>query len=266
LSDGENFPYAEQSGEPHPLYGFEEFTIDDTVESLQRRGASVYAVNFATAGDRSFARIARENGGLVYDAGDPEELLDVYSDIRNRTLREYRIGYRPGTSPAEERYVRVVADTRDGTARSTRTYFAGTLFGLPTDRITLLTFLPLLIALVLAALLTLVRIKNNRTEPNIEVINARGRATQVQNITSPKTVIGGNEAADVTIVGAPDIRDSHATIEYDEKKNTYTVVSTEPIQVNNQPTKRRKLSPGDVVQLPGATVVFDAPDADDTKE
>ncbi|MFP4376818.1 MAG: FHA domain-containing protein [Spirochaetales bacterium] len=264
LSDGENFPYAEHSGEPHPEYGFEEFTIDDTVEALQRRGSSVYAVNFATAGDRSFARIARENGGLVYDASDPGELLDVYSDIRDRTLREYRIGYRAGTSPAEQRYVQVVVNTRDGSARSTRTYFAGTLFGLPTDRISVLTFLPLLLALLIAALLTLVRIKNNRTEPNIEVINARGRATQIQNITSPKTVIGGSEAADVTIVGAPDVRDSHATIEYDRKNNTYTVVSTEPIQVNNQPTKRRKLSPGDVVQLPGATVVFDAPDTDES--
>ncbi|MFP4408119.1 MAG: FHA domain-containing protein [Spirochaetaceae bacterium] len=55
------------------------------------------------------------------------------------------------------------------------------------------------------------------------------------------------------------MREQHATILYDDKKGTYTVVSDTPIKVNNRKTTNRELTPGDVVQLPGATIVFDEP-------
>lgn len=261
LSDGENFPYAVHSGEPHPEFGEQPFPIDRTVETLQRQGASAYVINFATRGDADFLRIATENGGLVFDAADQQALQDVYTEIRERTLTEYRLTYRASMAPTEQRYVRVRVGTRPA-ARATRQYYAGTLFGLPDEQIGPGLLLPFGIALLLAAALMLFRFRNNRTGANVEVLNARGKATQVIDLTSPKTVIGGSADADVTIANAPDIRDSHATIERDERTGTYTIVSDNPVTVNNKPTKRRKLTPGDVVQLPGATVVFDDPESD----
>ena len=259
LSDGENFPYAVHSGEPHPEFGDQPFPLNETVETLQRQGASAYAINFATRGDQDFLRIANENGGLVFDAADQEGLQQVYTEIRERTLTEYRITYRASMSPAEQRYVRVRVGTRPA-ARATRQYYAGTLFGLPDGQIGFGLLLPFGISLLLAALLMLLRFRNNRTGASVEVLNARGRATQVIDLTSPKTIIGGSADADVTIANAPDVRDSHATIERDERTGAYTIVSDNPVTVNNKPTKRRKLTPGDVVQLPGATVVFDEPE------
>jgi len=263
LSDGENYPYAVHSGEPHPVYGEQPFSVEQTVDTLQRQGSSAYAINFATAGDAGLRRIAEENGGLVFDAGDRGTLQQVYADIRERTLREYRISYRASTSPTEQRFVRVRVGTRPA-VRATRRYYAGTLFGLPDESIGWLTLLPLLVALLLGAALAMLRFRNNRTGASVEVLNARGRATQVIDLTSPQTVIGGSVDADVTIAGSPDIRDSHATIVRNERSGAYTIVSDHAVMVNNRPTKKRTLTAGDVVQLPGATVVFDNPENPDS--
>ena len=76
-------------------------------------------------------------------------------------------------------------------------------------------------------------------------------------LTTAKTVIGGSPKADLTIVGAPQIREQHATILFDPKKKSYTVVGTGDILVNNQPVKTRTLESGDVIDVGGATIVFD---------
>jgi Mg-chelatase subunit ChlD len=265
LSDGENYPFAVHSGESHPEFGEEPYPIDQTVETLQRQGASAYVINFATLGDQEFLRIATQNGGLVFNADDRQALQDVYGEIRERTLTEYRITYRASMAPTEQRYVRVRVGTRPA-ARATRQYYAGTLFGLPGEEIGPILLLPVGIALLLAAVLMLLRFRNTRTGASVEVLNARGRATQVIDLSSPRTIIGGSADADVTIANAPDIRDSHAAIERDERTGAYTIVSEIPVTVNNKETRRRKLSPGDVVQLPGATVIFDEPEDDAHKD
>ena len=95
---------------------------------------------------------------------------------------------------------------------------------------------------------------------NLEVLQTRvGRpVTRVLPLTSSKTVIGGSAKADLTIVGAPQLKEEHATILYDPKDKSYTVVgSGGDITVNNQQVKTRKLEPGDVIDIGGATIVFD---------
>ncbi|TVQ25635.1 MAG: VWA domain-containing protein [Spirochaetaceae bacterium] len=260
LSDGEDYPFARYSGRPHPIHGDELVGVRQTVDALQRTGSGAFGINFATVGDPAFTQIVTENGGLVYDADDEAALAAVYLDIRERVLSEYRVSYRAGIRPTDERSVRALVRTRDGDARSTRRYFAGTIFGLPGESLGAGLLIPFAIALLLAAGLTLLRFRNRRTTANVEVLNARGRATQVIDLTSPQTVIGSSDAADVTIAGNPDMKDRHATIVFDQTTHQYTVVSDQPISVNNQLTTRRRLTPGDVVQLPGATVVFDAPE------
>ena len=60
------------------------------------------------------------------------------------------------------------------------------------------------------------------------------------------------------------MKQEHATILYDPKDKSYTVVGPGEITVNNQPVKTRKLEPGDVIDVGGATIVFD--DSKDKKE
>lgn len=88
--------------------------------------------------------------------------------------------------------------------------------------------------------------------------------TRVLPLSSSKTVIGGSRSADLTIAGAPQVKQEHATILYDPKDKSYTVVGSGEITVNNQPVKTRKLEPGDVIDVGGATIVFD--DSKDKKE
>ncbi len=88
--------------------------------------------------------------------------------------------------------------------------------------------------------------------------------TRVLPLSATKTVIGGSASADLTIVGAPQVRQEHATILFDPKDKSYTVVGSGDITVNNQPVKTRKLEPGDVIDVGGATIVFD--DSKDKKQ
>jgi Ca-activated chloride channel family protein len=88
--------------------------------------------------------------------------------------------------------------------------------------------------------------------------------TRVLPLGSAKTVIGGSSKADLTIVGAPQVKEEHATILFDPKDKSYTVVGSGDITVNNQPVKTRKLQPGDVIDVGGATIVFD--DSKDSKK
>ncbi|MDA3948960.1 MAG: VWA domain-containing protein [Spirochaeta sp.] len=261
LSDGENYPFAEHAERPHPVYGTESFTSDEAIAAVRRHGVGVFGTDFTGGGDPALAEIAADGGGTVYAAGDGGRLGRVYADIRDRILAEYRVRYRAGISPTEYRRVKIAVVNADGGAgpETERQYFAGTLFGLPREDYGVLFVLPFVGALLLAALLAQLRFRNTRGKANVEVLSPTGGATQVLDLTGEKTVIGAAADADVTIAGSPDMRDNHATIVHDEKRGTYTVVATEAITVNNRSTTKRDLRPGDVIELPGATVVFDVP-------
>lgn len=260
LTDGENYPYLVHTGQPHPVHGEELVRAEDTMEHLQRNAVGAFGISFAGGTDPMLQEIAVTSGGLVYTAADSDELGAVYSDIRERILQEYRVRYRAAITPTEKRYLRVVVELPEGNAEQERSYFAGTLFGLPREDFGPLFGIPVLVALLLAAALARLRFLNRRTSANVEILDLRGRSTQVLNLTGQQTVIGASEAADITLAHSPDMQDRHATILFDEKKGSYTVVSVQPVEVNNQLTTRRNLEPGDVVQLPGATVVFDRPE------
>ena len=262
LSDGENYPYAIHSGEPHPIHGATTVDPSAAIIALRREGVGAFGISFAGGGDPALTNIADAAGGLVFDARDGAELETVYDDIRSRILQEYRLRYRAGIAPAEERVLRVELAGDRGAIRAERAYFAGTIFGLPRDDFGPPMFIPLVTALLVAVILSVLRFQNRRRSPTVEVLSPRGGATQVVDITGGRTVIGASADADLTVAGSADMQDRHATIVKDEARNTYTIESTQPITVNNRQTTKRTLSPGDVIQLPGATVVFDLPDSE----
>ncbi len=266
LTDGENYPFTVYSGQPHPEYGEEVVTAGEMLDQLQRSAVGVFGISFAGGTDPMLQEIAGTGGGLVYDAADGHELGVIYSDIRERILQEYRVRYRATITPTEQRYLRVVMESPLGRAQQERSYYAGTLFGLPREDFGPLFGIPFLVAALLAAALARLRFLNRRGSANVEILDPRGRSTQVLNLTGQQTVIGASAEADITLSHSPDMQDRHATIVFDEKKGSYTVVSVQPVAVNNQPTTRRNLEPGDVIQLPGVTVVFDRPEQSDASE
>jgi Ca-activated chloride channel homolog len=263
LSDGENFPFFAHAGRPHPLYGTHLFIPAEPVTACQEEGISIYGINFGTGGemDRNLRAIARETGGTVYEAANEEQLAGVYQAIHRQVAGEYLLSYRATMSPAEKKYLRVTVADQGEEISATRFYFSSVVFGLPLQRLTAVLILPFVLAFLLLWLLTLLKLERRPGPASLEVLQTRvGRpVTRLIPLGTAKTVIGGSARADLTIVGAPQLKEEHATILFDPKDKSYTVVGSGDITVNNQPVKTRKLQPGDVIDAGGATIVFDDP-------
>jgi Ca-activated chloride channel family protein len=247
LSDGENYPYFEHSGKPHPEFGEKIYRYTEPIRACQEAGISVYAVNFAAQRDPNLEAIAVETGGTVFDARNQEELARVYQRIHQQVAGEYLIGYRATMAPAEKKYVRVQVRENGQSQQATRFYFSSTVFGLPLERLSALLVIPFVLAFVLLWLISLLKFEKKRGPATLEVLKTRvGRAqTRVMPLGTAKTVIGGSRNADLT------------TVIYDSKKKAYTVVGSGDLTVNNRPVKTKVLEPGDVIDVGGATIVFD---------
>ncbi len=261
LSDGENYPYYTHSGKPHPIYGTHVFQYTDPIVSSQEEGVTVYGINFGVGEvmDKNLRTISLETGGKLFQAARGEDLTGVYAAIHRQVAAEYMLGYRATTTPAERKYVRVSVSDPSGASTASRFYFSSVVFGLPLATLSPLLVIPFVLAFLLAWLLTRVKLERRPGPPRLEVIQTRiGHSmTRVLPLSGSKTVIGGSRSADLTIAGAPQVKEEHATILYDPKDKSYTVVGSGEITVNNQPVKTRKLEPGDVIDVGGATIVFD---------
>jgi Ca-activated chloride channel family protein len=161
--------------------------------------------------------------------------------------------------PAERKYVRVRAAQAGGQAEATRFYFSTTVFGLPLQHLSWWLLLPFVLAGLGVWLATRLRLESRPGPARLQVLHTRvgSASTRVLPLGSAKTVIGGSAKADITIVGAPGVQGEHATVLYDPKTRSYTVVGQGDITVNNRPVKSRRLQAGDVLDVGGATIVFD---------
>ncbi len=268
LSDGEDFPYFSHTGKPNPEYGNQLSSYTDPIVSSQEEGVTIYGINFGVGEvmDKNLRSISRETGGKVFDAARGEDLTGVYEAIHRQVAGEYLIGYRATTAPAEKKYLKVSVTGNGGESAATRFYFSSVVFGLPLANLSVALVVPFILGFILLWLLTLLKLERRPGPANLEVLQTRvGRPmTRVLPLGSAKTVIGGSAKADLTIVGAPQVKEEHATILFDPKDKSYTVVGSGDITVNNQPVKTRKLQPGDVIDVGGATIVFD--DTQDSKK
>ena len=259
LSDGENYPYLEHSGNPHPEFGERVYRYSEPIRACQEAGISVYAVNFAEQKDPNLEAIAVETGGTVFDARSQEQLARVYRRIHEQVSGEYLIGYRATMAPAVRKHVRIEVRENGQARQATRFYFSSTAFGLPLKRIGLLLIVPFAAAVLLLWLISLLKFEKKKGPASLEVLKTRvGRAqTRVMPLGTAKTVIGGGSNADLTIAGNPALKEQHATVIFDSKRKAYTVVGSGELTVNNRPVKTKVLEPGDVIDVGGATIVFD---------
>ncbi len=264
LSDGRNQPYYANTKKEHSIFGKKIFKYNEPRRYCQEEGISVFAINFGprkAKKDRGLHKIAMQTGGAVFDAHNQKELSEIYSKIVNQILNEYLITYPATMEPAVRKYVRVDCTTGDDKNSATRFYFSSTVFGLPLDGLSPLLLIPLLLAIAALWLLLRIDFEKRKSNPSIEVLSpgTAKASTQLFTLGTGKTVIGGDTNADVTLSGGVTrIREKHATILFDEKKKKYTIIGDGSFDVNNKPvTKMRDLEAGDVINVGGATIVFD---------
>ncbi len=259
LSDGENYPYLQGSGKPHPEFGEREYTADFTAAELEKAGISLFSIRFGQDIEENLTWLSDQSGGRVFDTLKQDELANIYLDIRNQILREYKISYRATMTPSEKRTVRISYKGDAGTFSTERSYFAGTLIGMPAPVHPVLLLLPFLLAIAGLIVLSRLGFTNKQKSANLEVLEG-SRFSKTIAISQNKTVIGSADSDDITLVDAQSARPSHATIIYDPDDNSYSVESEDPVKVNNQKTTKRKLDPGDVINVGGSMVVFDTPE------
>lgn len=269
LSDGRNQPYYRYTRKEHKRFGNKTFKYNEPIKYCQEEGISVFAIYFGRKGekkDKNLYKIAVQTGGAVFDAHSQKELSEVYSIIVNQILNEYLITYPATMDPADKKYVKVSCQTDKGENSATRFYFSSTVFGIPIDGFTPLLLIPLIFALLLLWLLSKIDFQKKKSDPSLEVLNrgAVQASTKLFSLGSGKTVIGGDPNADMTIVGGvTKVKDQHATIMFDDKQKKYTIVSEGDLTINNKTVKKtRVLEAGDVINVGGATIVFDDGEVD----
>ncbi len=263
LTDGVNQPYYRLTGKVHDIFGKKTFTYKEPVMLCNEEGISVFPVYFGPRGgmkDRHLDEIAKETGGMVFSAHNKGELADVYTKIKRQILNEYLVSYPASMFPANRKTVRMVYGKGRNKVSSERYYFSGSVFGLPVDEIAWWLVLPLLLGLALFAGLISLKYENKNKGAYLELLE-RGVArvsTRMFSINSVRTVIGGTDNADMTIVGNnKNLKNSQATIVFDKKSNRFTLISKGTTKVNNRKISSKVLEPGDVIDVCGTTVIFD---------
>lgn len=254
LSDGENYPFSEIRGAESPQFGSDLYSTEDMISQLKKNSVTLYGINFGTDRDPSLEKAVIATGGYLFEAYSEEELTEVYGEIRERVLNEYYVEYSTDTVYSEKKYVRAElagASEPSGTVF----YYSGNIFGKPSER-----FSPVFLAALPAAFLLILFLAfRKQSDPadkaGLEVTDFSG-ATRMFDLDSGKTVIGGSDSDDVTVVSGSDGVKSNATIVFDEKQSRYTVVADSGVMVNNNPVKTRVLEAGDVININGATIVF----------
>ncbi len=256
LSDGENFPYT-LSGNPHPLYGNQEFNPQDALKTLLDEGISLYAVHIGEKQDKPLDDIAKRSGGRSFTADDRGNLMNIYLTIRDEIQQEYRLRFRPPYRGAEIHTMELKIANQSSSAD----YYVPHFLGKYSDPPGWLVLIPLVIAAGLIALSFLYVWEKPAKEAEINLLAAGKNfspRTRV-NLTKNVTVIGAGRNADMTIAGNPAMRESHASIVFDKASGNYTVSADTEFRVNNRLKKSHTLKSGDVLDFEGTTVVFDKP-------
>lgn len=254
LSDGEVF---KRPNNPHYTNRVE---MKGAIEAAQSEGISVFTIGLIETKNKSLESIAENTGGRYFPAHQPGELENLYSLIRNQILNEYLITYEAGMDHEEKRRVKVVFTKGGKKQGAERDYYAGTMFGKPQEKLLLWMFAAIPAGLLLLWLLSLLKFKNKKKVPSLDVLTVNGKKTSVKPLTiiedKKAITIGGNMDNDLTIKGDEDIALTEAKI--DQNNGIFTISSMdEPITVNNKKVTKKVLRSGDLIKVGNTTIVFD---------
>lgn len=262
LSDGVNNPAFDHTKELNPQFGKKYVPFSQPLEHLQLEGISLYVIYFGARSDkkdRHLKTIARESGGVTFDAHNRDELRKVYFNIMNQIQKEVVLQYPATMEPADRKFVKVTYDKSGRQDSVTRYYLSSTVFGKPGETFTPFMIIAFLLACILLWLVSRIKFERQRQQPSIEILNTgAGKAlTRVVTLGGGETVIGSSPSADFTIAGLPDVQENHATIVFDDTSKRYALKGSGKLLVNNQVVTTKILEPGDVINIDGMTMVFD---------
>ncbi len=252
LSDGENFSLYNRTGKLNSVWGSTTAVPNDLIRLFHNAGISLDGINISDNRDAELQRICMQTGGSFYDVRSTNEIENVYTEIRNRILKEYRITV---AAPPFKNTSAKISVEYNGNSDS-RTVLTPALFGTSSGQHLLIILIMLFCGTGGLAALYLIPYEKAVGEAQIQSIGTGGKTV----LSGEATIIGADKDADYTIAGNPGVDAHHATILNDTKTGTYTLVSEKPVHVNNRKLKNKKLAPGDVIRIEGSTIIFDMPE------
>ncbi|MBN1698123.1 MAG: VWA domain-containing protein [Spirochaetales bacterium] len=254
LSDGENYQLKDNPNYP------ERAGLEGAIEAAQKEGISVFTIGLIHTANRDLTHIAENTGGRYFPAYKPEELENLYSLIRNQILNEYLMIYEAGMIPADKKLVKVEYERGGRKSEGERYYFSETIFGKPQERLDYFMFLAVLAAFLLLFIFSLMKFKNRKKKPNLEVLTTKGSKTLPQKLTiaqdQKEITIGTGMEDDITLAMDDKAALTEVTIKNDH--GIFTLASDDiPVTVNNKKVKKKVLRSGDLIKVGETTIVFD---------
>ena len=259
LTDGENYTYAENKKEPHPLYGNNLVNPGELQESLLKSGITLYTIYYARQPDAELSSLTERTGGKGFDAFSEEDLTDAYLEIHDSINKEFRLTYVPAVSLEREKILKVT----DGNRESQEFAYLWEIFwGLPPNLpwwvFTILTAFSVLIILVIH------KTPFERLYPysHLEVLSPQDGNSTILELAENKTLIAVSSGKTEIIHDGnfQNIQDNQTGITIvKDADDSFTLISDTEVLVNNNPVKEKKLKPGDVIRSDGTLIVFDEP-------
>jgi len=262
LSDGVNNPVYNHTKKVNEQFGTKSTSYKKPLELLQLEGISLYVIYFGEKSDkkdRFLKTIAQQFGGVTFDAHNQRELSRVYTRITDQIQKEYVVAYRATMSAADRKHVRVNYQKGNQKKSVSRYYLASSVFGQSSSSFHPVLLITFLVSMGLLWLLSRLKFEKQRPQPSLEVLNAgAGKlSTQILTLGGEETIIGSSPNADMTIAGLPSVEENHVTIVFDASKEKYALKGKGKMLVNNQIVTTKILEPGDLINIDGATIVFD---------
>ncbi|MBI9106368.1 MAG: VWA domain-containing protein [Spirochaetales bacterium] len=253
LSDGENYSLFQHGGREHEEWGKTVISPEEIVQTYQETGITLDGINISDKVDTRLAGICGESGGSFHDVRSTDAISNVYTDIKQRITDEYMITVKAPPLPGSRG--RIKLSYKDG--HDSRDLLVPVLFGGASDLSIIVSILLLLFGLAGLGAVYYIPFEKPVKSAQIQSLESNQRTI----LNEGATIIGASRDADYTIAGNPGIDSEHATIVHDKQAGTFTLVSNRAVRVNNRKVKNRELTPGDVIQIEGSTIIFDAPDA-----
>ncbi len=262
LSDGVDNPVYNHTKQPNSQFDSRVTSYKKPLELLQLEGISLYVIYFGAKSDkkdRHLKTIARQSGGVTFDAHNQAQLNRVYASIMNQIQKEYVLTYKATMDAADRKNVKVSYQKSGKQKSVSRYYVSSSVFGVPSSSFHPVLLIVVLVAGLLLWLLSKFKFEKQRPQPSLEVLNAgAGKlSTQILTLGGEETIIGSSPKADMTIAGLPSVEENHATIVFDPEKEKYLLKGEATMMVNNQSVTTKVLEPGDLINIDGATIVFD---------
>ena len=233
LSDGENV------NDPDEDFSVRH-TPKDIIELYQQEGITCFTIGLSRGADEeSLEKFSTSTGGIFTIEHNADRLESLYNAIHEQLKNEFALTYKTPLKASDE--TQVIIKYKD--TETERTYFSALLFGAPWPKFSYLYLLITLGAVIFPVLLVLSWKRKKKVKPSLQVLSGKKKTIILKDGATQSLTAGGIQSK-ITAKGGQ-----------------YTIISqNSTVVVNNKKTKSKILKSGDLIDVGGTQILFNAPE------